>query len=196
MPSPKYTVRLPETLHAIVQEHMLSTRTPFAVLIREALSAYLAHPAPTPGAPLVPTPADTLRELQVQVAAVTTRVDILEQRQPPVPIAADSADTLHEIQGQLAALTARVEILELALTAVPTPRRQNAATTPIETSAPAAAVPPSRRQRRRQPHGNSAAIHTQTVEEQDAIEGVDSAQGGPDLRTFPMMERGTAMRDQ
>src|SRR5439155_1374109 len=91
MPSPKYTVRLPETLHALVQEHMLSTRTPFAVLIREALSAYLAHPAPTPGAPLVPTPADTLRELQVQVAAVTTRVDILEQRQPPVPIAADSA---------------------------------------------------------------------------------------------------------
>ena len=152
MPSPKYTVRLPETLHALVQEHMLSTRTPFAVLIREALSAYLAHPAPTPGAPLVPTPADTLRELQVQVAAVTTRVDILEQRQPPVPIAADSADTLHEIPGQLAALTARVEILELALTAVPTPRRQNAATTPIETSAPAAAVPPSRRQRRRQPH--------------------------------------------
>jgi hypothetical protein len=41
-----------------------------------------------------------------------------------MPTSADSADTLREIQSQLAALAARVEVLELALTAVPTPRRQ------------------------------------------------------------------------
>jgi hypothetical protein len=89
MPSPRYTVRLPSALDAAVQEHIRTSGTPFATLIRDALSAYLADILPT----------------------VT-------------PTAADSADTLREVQAHLAALTARVEILELALTAVPTPRRQ------------------------------------------------------------------------
>ena len=73
-------------MHARVQ-----AGTPFAVLIRDALSAYLADSLPTPA----PTPAD-------------------------------SADRLQELQAQLAAVRARVEILELALTAVPTSRRQDA----------------------------------------------------------------------
>ena len=47
MPSPRYTVRLPEPLHTLVQEYLLTTRTRFAVLIREALSAYLADSTPT-----------------------------------------------------------------------------------------------------------------------------------------------------
>ena len=36
LPSPRYTVRLPEPLNILVQEYMVSTRTPFAVLRREA----------------------------------------------------------------------------------------------------------------------------------------------------------------
>jgi hypothetical protein len=92
MPNTRYTVRLPPALDALVQERILTTRTPFTVLVREALSAYLAD-LPPPG---TPTPAD-------------------------------SADTLRELQAQLAAVTARVEMLELALTAVPTPRRQDTA---------------------------------------------------------------------
>jgi hypothetical protein len=89
MPSPRYTVRLPSALDTAVQEHIRTSGTPFATLIRDALSAYLADTLPT-----------------------------------ATPTAADSADTLREVQAHLAALTARVEILELALTAVPTPRRQ------------------------------------------------------------------------
>ena len=89
MPSTRYTVRLPPALDAAVQEHIRTAGTPFAVLIRDALSAYLADTLPT-----------------------------------GPPTAADSADTFRKIQDELAALRARVEILELALTAVPTPRRQ------------------------------------------------------------------------
>jgi hypothetical protein len=86
MPRTRYTVRLPPALDTAVQERV-RRGTPFAVLIREALAAYLADRAPTP---------------------------------------ADSADTLREIQDEFTALRARVEILERALTAVPTPRRQDA----------------------------------------------------------------------
>jgi len=39
-PSPRYTVRLPPALDALVQARV-QAGTPFAVLIREALSAYL-----------------------------------------------------------------------------------------------------------------------------------------------------------
>jgi hypothetical protein len=53
------------------------------VLIREALAAYLADTMPT-GLPTdTPTPADsadTVRTLQEQLSALTTRVEILEQR--------------------------------------------------------------------------------------------------------------------
>ena len=41
MPSTRYTVRLPPALDAAVQEHIRAAGTPFAVLIRDALSAYL-----------------------------------------------------------------------------------------------------------------------------------------------------------
>jgi hypothetical protein len=92
-PSPRYTVRLPPALDAQVQARV-QAGTPFAVLIREALSAYLADTPPTGAPTSVDTPADTMRTFQED----------------------------------LAALTARVRILELALTAVPTPRRQDADT--------------------------------------------------------------------
>jgi hypothetical protein len=91
MPSPRYTIRLPESLHILVQEYIRTTDTPFAVLIREALTAYLADSA------------------------------LIGAADP-----ADSADTLRAMQDELAALRARVEALELALTTVPTPRRQDA----------------------------------------------------------------------
>jgi Ribbon-helix-helix protein, copG family len=113
MPSTRYTVRLPPALDAAVQEHIRTAGTPFAVLLRDALSAYLADTPPTGS----PTPAD-------------------------------SADTFREIQDELAALRARVEILELALTAVPTPRRQVADST-ADTAPTAADTPAVPRQGRR-----------------------------------------------
>jgi hypothetical protein len=51
MPSPRYTVRLPSALDAAVQEHIRTSGTPFATLIRDALSAYLADILPTPPRP-------------------------------------------------------------------------------------------------------------------------------------------------
>ena len=91
--STRYTVHLPPPLDARVQERIRTSGTPFAVLMREALSAYLADTAPTG------TRADsaaTLGQLQAQLAALTTRVEVLEQRQsklPTAPTPADSADS-------------------------------------------------------------------------------------------------------
>ena len=42
MPAPRYTLRLPEPLHTLVQDHLWRTGMPFAELMRAALSAYLA----------------------------------------------------------------------------------------------------------------------------------------------------------
>jgi hypothetical protein len=53
-PSPRYTVRLPQALDAQVQARV-QAGTPFAVLIRDALSAYLADTPPT--APTAPVPS-------------------------------------------------------------------------------------------------------------------------------------------
>jgi hypothetical protein len=100
MPSPRYTVRLPPALDALVQARVRAG-TPFAVLIREALSAYLADIPPTgapTGAPTrAPTPADsadTLHILAEQVAVLQARVEALEQALTPRRQAADSpADT-------------------------------------------------------------------------------------------------------
>jgi hypothetical protein len=93
MPSPRYTVRVPEPLHTLVQEYMVLHRTPFAVLIRDALSAYLADTTPT----VTPTPADsadTLSKLQAQLADVTARVKVIEEMLTKWPPFADSpADT-------------------------------------------------------------------------------------------------------
>jgi|SRR5713101_2359643 len=98
MPSPRYTVRLPHALDALVQARVRAG-TPFAVLMREALSAYLADTPPTAALTAADTPLTT-----------------------GVPIPADSADTGRNLQEQVAALTRRVEALEHALT----PRRQAA----------------------------------------------------------------------
>jgi hypothetical protein len=87
-PSPRYTVRLPPALDALVQARV-ATGTPFAVLIREALSAYLADSLPTP-ADSPPT--------------------------APLPTPADTADLVHALGEQLALLRARVEALEYVLT--------------------------------------------------------------------------------
>ena len=98
-PSPRYTVRLPPALDARVQARVRAG-TPFAVLIREALSAYLADSLPTPAdttdrAPTVraPTPADTtdnLLEMQQQLAELTTRVKVIEEILTHWPQRADS----------------------------------------------------------------------------------------------------------
>jgi hypothetical protein len=78
MPRTRYTVRLPPALDAAVQERLLTTRTPFAVLVREALSAYLAATAPT-GTPPPADHADILREIQTRLAALTVRVEVMEE---------------------------------------------------------------------------------------------------------------------
>jgi hypothetical protein len=70
--SPRYTVRLPQTLDALVQARVRAG-TPVAVLIREALSAYLVDTS---------TPTDhtaTMQALQAQLVALTQRVEALEQ---------------------------------------------------------------------------------------------------------------------
>jgi hypothetical protein len=91
MPSTRYTVRLPPALDAAVQDRVRQG-TPFAVLIREALAAYLADTPPTgvlTAADRAPTPADTMQELQEQLAALTRRVAALEQAPTPRRQAAD-----------------------------------------------------------------------------------------------------------
>jgi hypothetical protein len=83
-PSPRYTVRLPHTLDALVQARVRAGM-PFAVLIREALSAYFADTTPTTAPTRAPTAADSadiVRTLQEQLAALTTRVELLEQAPP------------------------------------------------------------------------------------------------------------------
>src|SRR6266446_1188037 len=87
-PSPRYYVRLPPALDALVQARV-RTGTPFAMLIREALSAYLADSMPPP-ADRTPT--------------------------PPALTPADSADMVHVLGEQLAILRARVKALEYVLT--------------------------------------------------------------------------------
>jgi hypothetical protein len=86
-PSTRYTVRLPPALDALVQERIRTSGMPFAVLIREALSAYLAATPPSGTPPPAPPAAasTTLHELQAQLAALTTRVEMLERAQPPLP---------------------------------------------------------------------------------------------------------------
>jgi hypothetical protein len=80
-PSPRYTVRLPPALDTLVQARVRAG-LPFAVLIRDALSAYLADPMPTQ----LPTPADiahTVQNLQEQLDALGRRVAMLEQAPTP-----------------------------------------------------------------------------------------------------------------
>ena len=84
-PSPRYTVRLPHALDAQVQARVQAGTT-FAVLIREALSAYLADTPPTAAptyADRAPTPADrgadSFRAMQDQLTDLTTRVKVIEE---------------------------------------------------------------------------------------------------------------------
>lgn len=108
MPSPRYTVRLPPALDAQVQARVRAG-TPFAVLIREALAAYLADTpltspltgravsTPTGQMPTAADRADTLHRLEDQLRALTRRVERLEQRprrrQPPADRRADTMPT-------------------------------------------------------------------------------------------------------
>jgi hypothetical protein len=90
MPSRRYTLRLPPALDATVQAHLQATGVPFADLMREALTAYLAAPTPTPTRPgpasLADSTADTLTRLVAHVEALTRRLEHLEQeRTPPTP---------------------------------------------------------------------------------------------------------------
>jgi hypothetical protein len=78
MPSPRYTVRLPQALDALVQARV-QAGTPFAVLIREALAAYLADTAPTGHVPTAADAADSVQALGEQLALLRTRVEALEQ---------------------------------------------------------------------------------------------------------------------
>jgi hypothetical protein len=96
-PSPRYTVRLPHALDAQVQARV-SAGTPFAVLIRDALAAYLTDTMPT-GPPTdtltAADSADTVQNLQKQLVALTTRVEILEQMPTRRRHAADRSADRH-----------------------------------------------------------------------------------------------------
>ena len=78
MPSTRYIIRLPPALDTAVQEHLRTSGTPFAVLIQHALSAYLTDISPT-GTLTHADSADTVRELQAQLADLTTRVKVIEE---------------------------------------------------------------------------------------------------------------------
>src|SRR4029450_11465666 len=80
-PLPRYTVRLPHALDALVQAKVRGG-TPFAVLIREALSVYLADMPPTEALTVPPPPADSddiVRGLGEQLSILRSRVEALEQ---------------------------------------------------------------------------------------------------------------------
>ena len=94
-PSPRYTVRLPPALDALVQERIRSSGTPFALLVREALSAYLADTPPTGTPPGADRSADTIHALQAQLVRLTTRVEAIEHMLTRLRRLADrSADRL------------------------------------------------------------------------------------------------------
>jgi hypothetical protein len=84
MPSPRYTVRLPDPLHQAVQARLAATGVSFTTLIRNALSVYLAD---SPAAPA--DSADTLRLVQEHLADLSARVEKLEQAPPSRPQGAD-----------------------------------------------------------------------------------------------------------
>ena len=77
-PASRYTVRLPAPLDALVQARVRAG-TPFAVLIREALSAYLADTPPTREPTTAADSANTVQDLGEQLAILRIRVDALEQ---------------------------------------------------------------------------------------------------------------------
>ena len=121
MPSTRYTVRLPPALDAAVQEHIRTSGTPFAVLIRDALSAYLADTPPT-GLPTPADSADTLRELQEKLADVTTRVKVIEEILTTWPQFADIPPTDADMSADRSADTAPTGRGQRKLT----PRQQRA----------------------------------------------------------------------
>ena len=121
MPSTRYTVRLPPALDAAVQEHIRTSGTPFAVLIRDALSAYLADTPPT-GLPTPADSADTLRELQEKLADVTTRVKVIEEILTTWPQFADIPPTYADMSADRSADTAPTGRGQRKLT----PRQQRA----------------------------------------------------------------------
>ena len=94
-PSPRYTVRLPPALDALVQEHIRSSGTPFALVVRAALSAYLADTPPTGTPTGADRSADTIQALQAQLVGLTKRVEAVEHMLTRLRRLADrSADSL------------------------------------------------------------------------------------------------------
>ena len=61
-----------------VQERIRASGTPFALLVRAALSAYLADTPPTGTPPGADRSADTIHALQAQLVRLTTRVEAIE----------------------------------------------------------------------------------------------------------------------
>jgi len=97
MPSPRFTVRVPDALAAQVQARIHATGATFTALVQEALATYLADTVPT-GIPTgMPTPADTRagtpRALQETLEALTRRVEALEQALIASRQAADTLPT-------------------------------------------------------------------------------------------------------
>ncbi|MGE3540267.1 MAG: hypothetical protein AB7N91_22860 [Candidatus Tectimicrobiota bacterium] len=100
-PASRHTIRLPAALEAQVQGR-IQAGTPFAALVREALSAYLAD---SPVARPDPAPPAARRDAEAGTTGTDSRLDNL-------PPDTDLASTLVVLQAQVAALLIRVELLE------------------------------------------------------------------------------------
>ena len=95
-PSTRYTLRLPPALDAAVQEQLRTTGTPFAVLMRDALTAYLADTPPTGR----PTPADNGAD------TTPTGADTAAPRRPGRPSSPLRQQILDLLQGHPEGLSA------------------------------------------------------------------------------------------
>lgn len=93
---PRYTIRLPLALAAQVEAH-IAAGTPFPVLIREALGAYLGRAAGSAD--------DPLTILAAQLAALTVRVETLERQTAPASAPTDAPPGRVEPLGGQAAPT-------------------------------------------------------------------------------------------
>jgi hypothetical protein len=93
MPSPRFTVRVPDALAAQVQARLHATGATFTALVQEALAAYLADTLPTGMPTPADTRADTPRALQETLEVLTRRVEALEQALIASRQAADTLPT-------------------------------------------------------------------------------------------------------
>ena len=124
--SPRYTVRLPASLDARVQERVQATGIPFAALVRDALTAYLAADT----TPTLADSTDRLQRLDIELDQLRARVAALELLLTPadslltgaVPTTADSLPTVEPLTGTDSVPTPALTAADTVPTGKPTGR--------------------------------------------------------------------------